>query len=201
MGIPMRLLALLIFALYITDARASSNAGIEIDLGKFHLKVYYSVAVDYDQGADRFIRDPGYVLFDLASSLQANMDDISRIEHTVQVDLDMYTGKAGNFLSIIEDPQDNTVVLASTAAEDDIAKQILKVICSRYSGACKRPASGRVNLYLCGKTACPGQIRFGSFPSSSINGRYGLVMPSGIAVKHLSVTRKRIRQYYETLEP
>jgi hypothetical protein len=37
---------------------ASSDAGIEIELGKFSLKVIYSVALDYRDGADRAIRDP-----------------------------------------------------------------------------------------------------------------------------------------------
>ncbi len=66
---------------------ASSSAGIEIELGKFKLNVYYSVVVNYDHEADRSIRDPRLALFTLAAALQANRDVFSAIDHTVYVEL------------------------------------------------------------------------------------------------------------------
>jgi len=41
------------------DSHASSDAGNEIRLGRFQLKVYYHVALDYAHEADKEIRDPG----------------------------------------------------------------------------------------------------------------------------------------------
>lgn len=200
-GIAAKLIAGVVLAMQFAEAHASSSAGIEIDLGKFQLKVYYSVAVDYYNDADKVIRDPRSVLFTLSSLLQANSREFSRINHTVQVDLDTHTDAPGNFLSIIEDPQDKTVVLLDEAAGNDIAKKIWSVLCKKYAGACKHPASGKLNLYVCKEAVCPGQVRFGSFPSNTLNRKYGLIKPSGSAEKHLSVSREEIGQYFETLDP
>jgi sarcosine oxidase delta subunit len=43
------------------------------------------------------------------------------------------------------------------------------VLCTAYPDACKQPARGTLDLYRCRKESCPGRIRFGSFPSESVN--------------------------------
>jgi len=182
------------------DANASSNAGIEIELGKFKLSVYYSVALDYYDEADKAIRDPRVALFTLASVAQANSGALAAINHTIYVDLYTRDGVSGSFLKITEDPQTRSIVLRDMLVGQDITKEILKTICDRYADTCKRPASNTLYLYRCQKDRCPGQIRFGSFPSESINKSFGLLRPKREGVAPISVTRNNIGQYFEELE-
>lgn len=189
-----------LLATYATDVNASSNAGIEIEIGKFKLNVYYSVALEYYNDADKAIRDPQIALFTLVSVVQANSTAFAAIDHTLYVELYTREGVSGNFLKITEDPQTRSVVLQDGLVGQDITKEILTIICSRYADACKRPTSDRLYLYRCQKDRCPGQIRFGSFPSESINKSFGLLRPKREGVTPLSVTRNKIRQYFEELE-
>lgn len=73
--------------LYRADEDASSNTGIEIEVGKFRLNVYDSVAAEYRDGVDQSIRDPAVVLFSLAPTIQANAEVIAKIKHLVKVEL------------------------------------------------------------------------------------------------------------------
>ena len=78
-----RLLVVTGIALHLTNAHASSNAGIEIEVGKHRLNVYYSVALDYHNESDKILRDPQSALFALASVIQANSEAFASIGHTV----------------------------------------------------------------------------------------------------------------------
>lgn len=196
-----RLLVVTGFALHLTNVHASSNAGIEIDIGKYRLNVYYSVALDYRCESDKILRDPRSALFTLASVVQANSETFALIGHTVQAELYTRAGAPEDFLVIIEDPQGESVVLRDGPVGPDITKEILAVICNKYTDACKRPASKKVDLYQCNKANCPGQIRFGSFPSDSVNKSFGLIRPTHDSGNRVSVTRDKIGRYFEILEP
>lgn len=196
-----RLFVIVVLALNLATANASSNAGIEIELGKYRLNVYYSVALDYRQKSDNMLRDPRSALFTLASVVQANSETFALIGHTVQAELYTRAGAPEDFLVIIEDPQGESVVLRDGPVGPDITKEILAAICNRYTDACKRPASKKVDLYQCNESSCPGQIRFGSFPSDSVNKGFGLIRPANDGVNRVSVTRDKIGRYFEMLEP
>lgn len=196
-----RLFVIVALALNLGSANASSNAGIEIEIGKHRLNVYYSVALDYRCESDKILRDPRSALFTLASVVQANSETFALIGHTVQAELYTRAGAPEDFLVIIEDPQGESVVLRDGPVGQDITKEILAVICNRYPDACKRPASQKVDLYQCNKATCPGQIRFGAFPSDSVNKSFGLIRPTHDRVNRVSVTREKIGRYFEMLEP
>lgn len=195
-----RLFAIATLFMCIADASASSDAGIGIELGKLKLNVYYSVALDYYDEADRAIRDPRVTLFTLASIIQANSEAFAAIDHTIYVDLYTREGASVNFLKIIEDPQTRSFVLRDGPVGWDITKEILTTICSRYAEACKRPVSDTLYLYRCQKEHCQGQIRFGLFPSETINKSFGLLPPKQKGMARITVTRNEIRQYFEELE-
>jgi hypothetical protein len=194
-----RLILVATIAMQLTNANASSNAGIEFDLGEFHLNVYYSDALDYNNEADETIRNPRSTLFTLASTIQANAGTIAKIAHTLQVELYTRADSTNNYLLITEDPQSQSTILRDGVVGKDITKEILLVVCGRYPDACKRPASNEVILYSCKETNCAGQIRFGSFPSESINNSFGLVKPA-LFKKRVSVTREKIGRYFEKLD-
>lgn len=196
-----RLFVIVVLALNLATANASSNAGIEIEIGKYRLNVYYSVALDYRCESDKILRDPRSALFTLASVVQANSETFALIGHTVQAELYTRAGAPEDFLVIIEDPQGESVVLRDGPVGPDITKEILAVICNRYTDACKRPASKKVDLYQCNDSSCPGQIRFGSFPSDSVNKSFGLIRPPHDRVNRVGVTRDKIGRHFEMLEP
>ena len=194
-----RLILVAIIAMQLTDANASSNAGIKFDLGEFHLNVYYSDAIDYYNKADETIRDPRTTLFTLASTIQANSGTIAKIAHTIQVELYTRADSTNNYLLITEDPQSQSTILRDGVVGEDITREILIVVCSRYADACKRPASKEVILYSCKETNCAGQIWFGSYPSESINKSFGLIKPAHFR-KRESVTREKIGRHFEKLD-
>ncbi len=194
------LILMAVIAIQPPDANASSNAGIEFDLGEFHLNVYYSDALDYQNEADGAIRDPRATLFSLASSIQANAGTITKIPHTLQVELYTRAGTSANYLLITEDPQSQSTIFRDGIVVGDISKEILAVVCSRYVDACKTPAPKNIVLYRCKETDCAGQIRFGSFPSESINKSFGLIQPAHARVKQISTTRDKIGRYFEKLD-
>ena len=196
-----RLLVIVVLAMQLADANASSNAGIEIEFGKYRLNVYYNVALDYRNESEKILRDPRSALFTLALVIQANSETFASIGHTVQAELYTRAGVAGNFLVIIEDPQAQSVVLRDGPVGRGLTKEILTVICNRYADACKRPASKKVDLYRCNDASCVGQIRFGSFPSDSVNKGFGLMRPAHDGAKRVSVTRNEIGRYFEMLDP
>lgn len=99
-----RLFFIVALALNLSTANASSNAGIEIEIGKHRLNVYYSVALDYRCESDKILRDPRSALFTLASVVQANSETFALIGHTVQAELYTRAGAPEDFLVIIEDP-------------------------------------------------------------------------------------------------
>jgi hypothetical protein len=194
-----RLILVATIAMQLTSANASSNAGIEFALGEFRLNVYYSDALDYYNETDATIRDPRSTLFTLASTIQANAGAIAKIAHTLQVELYTRADSTNNYLLITEVPQSQSTILRDGVVGEDITKEILLVVCSRYPDACKRSASNEVILYNCKEKNCAGQIRFGSFPSESINNSFGLVKPAHFR-KRISTTREKIGKYFEKLE-
>ncbi len=200
-AVALRLIVVAMIAFQLPDVYASSDAGIRINVGKFRLNVYYSDAMDYAHDADKEIRDPRAALFDLAALVQANAGSLASVAHTVQAELYTRAGSPQNYLLMIEDPETKSVVLRDGPIVGGITGEVMKVVCERYADACKRPASGKVELYPCAGTNCPGQIQFGAFPSASVNNRFGLTPPAGASPQHTSVTRNTIGQYFETLDP
>ncbi len=188
-------------ALQYRDARASSNAGIELELGSFRLRVYYSDAVEYHNNADAEIRDPRSALFTLASVLQANAESFKSIHHTVEADLYTREGSLDAFLSITEDPQTRSALLGDGPAGGGIAATIVKALCNRYSGACRRLAPTTVRLYRCRRGRCPGRIRFGAFPSDSVDQRFGLLPPTRAhGARSFRVTSDQLGRYFRVLD-
>lgn len=185
---------------YPLPVNASSDAGIEIEFGKFRLNVYYSVALDYDKDADKFIRDPQLTLFALAALLQANSEAFAAIDHQLDVELYKRSDIAGNLLSVIEDPQAKRKVIRDGSVQGDISAEIVKIICDRYPGACKKPPLTKIILYRCQKERCLGKVRFGSFPSIyGVNEDFGLLPPPS-TTDRIKTTKDNIGKYFEKLE-
>jgi hypothetical protein len=140
-------------------------------------------------------------LFTLASVLQANAESFKSIHHTVEADLYTREGSLGASLSIIEDPQAGSAILWDGPAGRGVAATILGALCNTYSGACKRPASLTVRLYRCRRGHCPGLIRFGAFPSDSVDQRFGLLPPIGAnGARSFRVTSDQLSRYFSVLD-
>lgn len=180
-------------------ARASTSAGIEMDIGSFKLRVYYNVALEYGDSSDTAIRDPRAALFELVALLQANAEAFSAIDHTLLLELTMREDVPGTFLEVREDPSTSDIVLRDRLVPREVVPEMLKEICDRYAVACARPSLAQVTLYPCKGSGCPGQIRFGSFPSVSANRAFALLAPKGEAVKGVVVTRAQMLRHFEDL--
>lgn len=192
---------LMFFWLVPITGNASSDAGIEIEIGKFSLSVYYDVATEYEEGADIYIRDPRFTLFALASVIQANRKAFEVIDHKLKIELYQREGGAGNYLSIIEDPQSQFIVISDEIIHGEFSQRIVKVLCEKYVGACKNSPVSQISLYQCKKPNCPGLIRFGSFPSfDSVNEKYGLKPPEIGRVKAKKMNMDNIYNFFEILE-
>ncbi|HET9553750.1 MAG TPA: hypothetical protein VFP50_12345 [Anaeromyxobacteraceae bacterium] len=185
-------------------AWASSAAGLMIEVGKFRLEVRYSVALDYADGADRPIKDPRQALFALASLIQANQQDFAQIAHTITFEL----GKGADAETMLLAEEDLYVALPARTyvrlqdrpVSPDVVKEIVAILCGRYAGACRVPPAKHVDLFPCGNGSCPGQIRFGSFPSTSVNERFGLLPPARNGVHALRVTADDIGRHFAKLD-
>lgn len=182
-------------------ARASSDAGIELQVGSFQVQVYYSDSVDYPDRADEAIRDPRLALFALASLLQANVSSFGSIRHTFKAALERRKGSESTFLVVVEDPEGKSEVLLDTPLRRNASEEIARALCKRYRGACKRPPVARLRLYPCRRSTCPGRIRFGAFPSDSVNARFGLLRAGADGGEDVvRVARAELAQYFERLE-
>jgi hypothetical protein len=193
------LLAAGLLAMVPGAARASNSAGIELDVGRFKLRVYYNVALEYCDSSDLAIRDPRAALFELVALLQANAEAFSAIDHALLLELTMREGVPGTFLEVREDPSTRDIVLWDGRVSREVVPEMLKKICDRYAVACARPSLAQITLYPCKGSGCPGQIRFGSFPSASANRAFALLAPKGEAVKGVVVTRTQVLGYFEEL--
>jgi hypothetical protein len=201
-GVRLFLLVLAVAALAPRDAHASSAAGFEIEVGKFKLQMFYSVAIDYPDHADVAIRDPRLALFTVASALQQNGDAFAAIDHTVRVELNMAGESPAILLDVIEDPEADrasTSIVRQGPFTGDAASEVLAILCSRYQGACRRPATASLMLYRCRESDCHGRIRFGSFPSESLNQGFALLPPKrgGVPIR---VVREQMTRYFGVLD-
>ncbi len=188
-------------------ARASSEAGIRVTVGKFTLHVLYSVVLDYPDGSDRAIKDPRSVLFALASLVQANAERFGAIDHDLTIELSIRSGSETVLLTVAEDffetpghPTRKYVLVGEAPVQADLSGQIVAAICGRYPSACGKPPAEKVTLFVCPAVPCEGEVAFGSFPSTSLNQKYGLLRPKGREGKTFVVTRQRMPQYYEPLD-
>lgn len=182
-------------------AWASSDVGMRLEIGSFQVQVYSSDAVEYVDGADRAVRDPRRTLFALASLLQANATSFASIHRTFQAALERREGSGLTFLVVIEDPEGKSEVLLDRPLRRDVSTEIAAALCKRYRGACKRPPADRLRLYRCGAGTCPGRIRFGAFPSDSLNERFGLIRPRNEGGEDVvRVTRAELTRYFEALD-
>lgn len=183
-------------------ARASSWAGVRIEIGKLTLEIFYSVALDYD-AQSRAIRDPSAVLFSLAALIQANPEAFAAIDHSFMAELSMREGSSEVTLDVDEDiyeaPGKEFRHVSETTAGPDLAAQVVAAVCARYPSACGKPPLPRVTLHECRKALCAGQISFGSFPSTSLNRRFALLPPK-VGAKGIVVTRDRMQRYFEPLD-
>ncbi len=183
-------------------AIASGDAGFEITVGEFRVQVFYGVANEYPDGADRAVLDPRVALFTIASTLQANGEAFSAIPHTLRFDLLVRDGFAETILSVVEDPQESatkpTTVVLHSPLERDVAAEVLSVACGRYPGACRRPARATLDLYRCPDPRCAGRIRFGAFPSDSLKERFALA-PSTPRAAPIRVGREQMTRWFEPL--
>jgi hypothetical protein len=198
------LVAVLASATIPGGARASSAAGLTIEVGKFRVEVTYSVAVDFADKSDQAIKDPRQALFALASLIQANQRAFAEIAHTITFELGMRVDKPETLLLAEEDlyvtsPERAYVKLQDRPVGPDVVKEIVTILCGRYPGACRLAPHSHVDLFPCGKDSCPGQIRFGSLPSTSVNERFGLLPPATTGVRPLHVTVADIGSQFERL--
>jgi hypothetical protein len=83
---------------------ASSEAGFDATFGSLRVRVLYSVAVDYDNGADTCIRNPSCLLYDVVEFFQAHLPESNPRQEVLQFELYQSTKKEGNYLSLIRDP-------------------------------------------------------------------------------------------------
>jgi hypothetical protein len=186
---------------------ASSLAGIRISVGRFTLYVHYSVALEYPDRRDRSIRDPRDVLFAVASLLQANAERFAGIDHGLAIELAMRADSPTVLLTVEEDPFEKPggegrkyALLSEVPARADLTQQVVGAICDRYKKACVRPATEKLTLFACAAAPCPGQVAFGSFPSTSLNQRFCLLAPEGGASRRHEVTRQQMPAYFLPLD-
>lgn len=186
-------------------ARASSDAGLELSAGKFTLQVLYSVANEYPDHADLAVADPRAALFTTAALLQANADAFSAIDHTLRIDVSLRAGAPRTVVAVVEDPYEapgrTTTRVREDPLERDLATQLVAVVCGRYPGACRRPARATLDLHRChaGAEHCPGRIRFGTFPSDVLDGRFA-ILPSRPGARPERVAREDMTRWLTPLE-
>jgi hypothetical protein len=183
-------------------ARASSWAGIRIEIGKHTLEVFYSVGIDYPEQS-RAIRDPSDALFSIAGLIQANAAAFASVDHAFYAELMMGVEPPLITLLVIEDPWETPgkepQLIGELPVAPDVTAQVVSALCGRYPTACAKPPLPQVTLYACPKSPCPGQISFGSFPSSSLNKGWSLLPPKAGA-KGIVVTREGMRRFFEPLD-
>lgn len=183
-------------------AGASSSAGIRIEIGKHTLEFFYSVAIDYPEQS-RAIRDPSVALFSLAALIQANPEAFASVDHSFYAELMMGIAPPLITLFVIEDPWETPEKEPQPIGElpiaPDVTAQVVSALCGRYPTACRNPPLPQVTLYACPKSPCPGQISFGSFPSSSLNKNWALLPPKAGA-KGIVVTREGMRKHFGLLD-
>ncbi len=181
-------------------AKASTSAGIEIDLGRFKVRVYYGVALEYGDHADAAVTDPRAMLFALATRLQANAKGVAGVDTTLVLELTRRVGADETFLEVREDPAGRDVVRWDRPVSGDVVAAMLDRICDASPAACALPAREELVLYRCSRSRCPGQIRFGSFPSAGVNRRFSLLPQRGAAAKGVVARREDVGRYFEALE-
>lgn len=180
-------------------SQASSESGIQIEFGKFKLDIYYSVAVEYQNGEDEYIRDPRKLLFELASILQSNKDVFSGIDKKILIELNKNEDNNDTILSVAEFSDNTYDVIYDGIVAGDIAKKIIDVICCKYLDGYIKKQSLMVYLYKCKNKSCPGRVKFGVIPSSSINEEYGLISIS-LAIDYIKTSRDQMINYFEVIE-
>lgn len=178
---------------------ASSRAGIEIDFGTFRLEIYYSVALDYSDGGADALKDPRRALCSLASLIQVNGSKFSKINATIRMELLELKGATGTFLRITEDPDEKAVLLWKGPIAPDAVRDMTERLCRRFPVACANPPLQSVTLYTCGSGACPGQIRAGAFPSTTLDQGFALMPTGEPPVGEEKVECKSMSRYFQML--
>jgi hypothetical protein len=144
--------------------------------------VLYSVAVDYDNGADTCIRNPSCLLYDVVEFFQAHFPEGYPRQEVLQFELYQSTKKEGNYLSLIRDPFEGGQFksLYDGSANNDLGRQVTSLL-KRYVKLpqAKKEPDGYVKLYKCIEKDVCNDIMFGAFPSEELRTGYCVLPGKG----------------------
>lgn len=172
---------------------ASSDAGIDIRYGSFSISVLYSVAADYD-GTDEYIRNPRYLLYGLISFIHSNADLVEAANKSIRINL-----YEGDYAEISGTAVSKVKKIPVYKGQGDFAALILSEVCSVLGGECELVFSEKYPIYECEDGYDFSRIRFGSFPSDSLNEKYSLSTCGKYEKQKIYVNKKTILKYFDIL--
>lgn len=183
-------------------ARASSDSGFELTVGRFTLRVTYVDVLDYEDHAERAIQDPRRLLYTAAALIQANRAAFADVDAVVWAELGQVRGDASTRLWIhFDDARTGAhVTWREGPAPKDVERELVRVLCGHVPGACAVEPRAFVELFPCAAGApCAARIDFGALPSPVTKAPRALVAPAP-GVRGERVSRAQMTRYFDVLQ-
>ncbi len=181
-------------------AYASSDAGLDVSYETVRVRVLYSVALDYGR-QEAYIRDSRCMLFDVIAFLQNRAPGQELPQRVLQFELYQSSQKAGNFLSLTQDPFEggDFKVLFDGRAGNHLGKQVMPLLARHLGGAAGGARQKSIKLYRCTDAKACQAILFGSFPSEEMKSRYCPAPGKGCDAAPVAVSRREMRRYFPNI--